>query len=56
MVWQVIEIINELVKITAGTRHGSFWLYVDEESTETVCTICDANPQAKNKCRALRGN
>jgi hypothetical protein len=56
MGWQVIEIINELVKVAARTRRGGFWLHVDEESMETACTICDANPQAKNKCGALRGN
>jgi hypothetical protein len=37
------------------TRRGSFWLHVNEESTETVRTIYDADPQAKNKRRALRG-
>jgi hypothetical protein len=37
------------------TRHGSFQLHVDEELTETAHTICDADPRAKNKHRALRG-
>jgi hypothetical protein len=53
---QVVEIINELVDVTAKTRRGSLWLHVDEESTEIARTICDADPQAKNKCRALKGN
>jgi hypothetical protein len=53
---QVIEIINELVKVTAKICHGSLWLDVDEESPEIAHTICDADPRAKNKCRALRGN
>jgi hypothetical protein len=37
------------------TCHGSFWLHVDEESTETARSICDVDPRAKNKRRALRG-
>jgi hypothetical protein len=53
---QVVEIINELVEVAAKTRRGSLWLHVDEESTEIAHTICDADPRAKNKCRALRGN
>jgi hypothetical protein len=38
------------------TRRGSFRLRVNEESTETTRTICDADPRAKNKRRALRGH
>jgi hypothetical protein len=38
------------------TRRKSFQLHVDDESTKTAGTICDANPQAKNKCRAPRGH
>jgi hypothetical protein len=53
---QVIEIINELVEVAAKTSRRSLWLHVDEESTEIARTICDADPRAKNKCRALRGN
>jgi hypothetical protein len=37
------------------TRRRSFWLHVNKESTETARTICDADPRAKNKRRALRG-
>jgi hypothetical protein len=37
------------------TRRESYWLYVNEESTETAHAICDADPRAKNKRRALRG-
>jgi hypothetical protein len=53
---QVIEIIDELVEVAAKICHGSFWLHVDEESLKIAHTICDADPRAKNKCRALRGN
>jgi hypothetical protein len=53
---QVVEIINELVEVAAKTCCGSLWLHVDEESMEIAHTICDADPRAKNKCRALRGN
>jgi hypothetical protein len=38
------------------TRRGSFQLHVDEESTETARTICDTDPRAENKRRALRGH
>jgi hypothetical protein len=53
---QVIEIINELAEVAAKTRRGSLWLHVDKKSMEIARTICDADPRAKNKCRALRGN
>jgi hypothetical protein len=53
---QVIEIINELVEVAARIRRGSLWLHVDEESPKMAHTICNADPRAKNKCRALRGN
>jgi hypothetical protein len=53
---QVVEIINKLVEVAAKIRHGSLWLHVDEESSEIAHTICDADPRAKNKCRALGGN
>jgi hypothetical protein len=53
---QVVEPVDELVEVAAGIRSGSLWLHVDEESTEVACTVCDADPRAKNKCRALRGN
>jgi hypothetical protein len=53
---QVIEIINELVKVAARIRRGSLWLHVDEESMKIARTICDADPRAKNECRALRRN
>jgi hypothetical protein len=38
------------------TRRGSFWLHVDEKSTETARTIYSTDPRAKNKCRVLRGH
>jgi hypothetical protein len=53
---QVIENIDELVEVVAKIRHGSLWLHVDEESPEIAYTICDVDPRAKNKCRALGGN
>jgi hypothetical protein len=53
---QVIEIIGELVEVAAKIRHRSLWLHVDEEPQEIAYTICDADPRAKNKCRALGGN
>jgi hypothetical protein len=53
---QVVEIINKLVEVAMKTRRGSLWLHVDEESMKIARTICDANPRAKNKCPALRGN
>jgi hypothetical protein len=53
---QVVEIIDELVEVAAGIRSRSLWLHVNKESTEVARTICDADPRAKNKCRALRGN
>jgi hypothetical protein len=56
MDWQVVEIIDKLVEVAAKIRHGSLWLHVDEESPEIAHTIYDADPRAKNKCRALRGN
>jgi hypothetical protein len=37
-------------------RSGSLWLHVDEESPKIAHNICDADPRAKNECRALRGN
>jgi hypothetical protein len=37
------------------THRGSFQLHIDEESTETARAICDADPRAKYKRRALRG-
>jgi hypothetical protein len=52
---QVVEIINKLVEVAVAIRHGSLWLHVEEESPEIAHTICDADPRAKNKCRALRG-
>jgi hypothetical protein len=53
---QVVEIINELVEVTVRIRRRSLWLHVDEELPKIAHTICDADPRAKNKCRALRGN
>jgi hypothetical protein len=53
---QVIEIIDELVEIAAKIHHGSLSLHVNEQSPEIAHTICDADPRAKNKCRALRGS
>jgi hypothetical protein len=53
---QVIEIIDDLVEVAAGICRGSLWLHVDEESMKVARTICDADPRAKNECRALRGN
>jgi hypothetical protein len=38
------------------TRRESFRLHVDDESTKIARTICDANPRAKNKRRAIRGH
>jgi hypothetical protein len=38
------------------TRRGSFQLHVDDESTKIARTICNANPQAENERRALRGH
>jgi hypothetical protein len=38
------------------THRGSFRLHVDEELTKIARTICDANPRAENKRRALRGH
>jgi hypothetical protein len=55
MDWQVVEIINKLVEAATKTCHGSFRLHIDKESTEAARTICDTDPQAKNKRRALRG-
>jgi hypothetical protein len=52
---QVVEIIDELVEVAVWTRRGSPWLHV-EESTEIAHTICDVDPRAKNKCRALGGS
>jgi hypothetical protein len=53
---QVVEFIDELVEATAGIRSEGFWHHVDEESPKIARTIYDANPRAKNECRALRGN
>jgi hypothetical protein len=53
---KVIEIVDELVEVAAEIRNGSLWLHVDEESLKIAHTICDADPRAKNECRALRGN
>jgi hypothetical protein len=36
---QVIEIVDELVKVAAGIRRGSLWLHVDEESTKVAWRI-----------------
>jgi hypothetical protein len=41
---QAIEIIDELVKVTAEIRSGSLWLHVDEDSPKIAHTICDADP------------
>jgi hypothetical protein len=38
------------------TRRESFQLHVDDESTKTAHTICDANARAENEHRALRGH
>jgi hypothetical protein len=35
------------------THRESFRLHINEESTKIARTICDANPRAENKCRAL---
>jgi hypothetical protein len=53
---QVVELVDELVEVAARIRSDSFWPHVDEESPKAARTICDANPRAKNKCLALRGN
>jgi hypothetical protein len=44
MKWQVVEPVDELVKVAAEIRNGSLWLYVDEESLKIAHTICDADP------------
>jgi hypothetical protein len=41
---QVVELIDELVKVAAEIRNGSLWLHVNEEPPEIAHTICDANP------------
>jgi hypothetical protein len=41
---QVVEPVDELVKVAAEIRSEGFWLHVDEESPETVRTICNADP------------
>jgi hypothetical protein len=56
MEWQVVELIDELVEAAARIRSDGFRPHVDEESLKVAHTICDANPRAKNECRALRGN
>jgi hypothetical protein len=53
---QVVEFIDELVEAVAGIRSEGFWRHVDKESPKVTRTICDANPRAKNECRALGGN
>jgi hypothetical protein len=44
MKWQVVEPVDELVKVAAEIRNGSLWLHVDEESPKIAHTICDADP------------
>jgi hypothetical protein len=56
MDWQVIKIIDEFVEVTVKICHENLWLHINEESPKIAHTICDADPRAKNKCRALRGN
>jgi hypothetical protein len=41
---QVVEPIDELVKVVAEIRNGSLWLHVNEESSKIARTICDADP------------
>jgi hypothetical protein len=41
---QVVEPVDELVKVAAEIRNGSLWLHVDEESPKIAHTICDALP------------
>jgi hypothetical protein len=53
---QVVELVEELVEVAARIRSEGFWPHVDEESLKVICTICDADPRAKNECRTLRGN
>jgi hypothetical protein len=53
---QVVELIDELVEAAARIRSEGFRPHVDEESLKVARTICDADPRAKNECRALRGN
>jgi hypothetical protein len=53
---QVVELIDELVEAAARVRSEGFRPHVDEESPKVARTIYDADPQAKNECRALRGN
>jgi hypothetical protein len=38
-----------------GIRSGSLWLHVDEESLKIAHIIYDADPRAKDQCRALEG-
>jgi hypothetical protein len=51
MEWQVVELVDELVEAAVGIRSGGFWRHVNEESPKIACTICDANPRAKDECR-----
>jgi hypothetical protein len=54
---QVIEIIDELVEVSMKTRCESFRLHdIDNEPMKIACTVCDTDPRAKNKRRALRGH
>jgi hypothetical protein len=53
---QVVELVDELVEAAVRIRSDGFRLHVDEESPKVARTICDANPQAKNERRTLRGN
>jgi hypothetical protein len=41
---QVVEPVDELVKVAAEIRNGGLWLRVDEESPKIAHTICDADP------------
>jgi hypothetical protein len=53
---QAVEPINELVEVAVRIRSEGLRPHVDEESPKIAHTICDADPRAKNECRALRGN
>jgi hypothetical protein len=41
---QVVEPIDELVKVVAEIRNGSLWLHVVKESPKIAHIICDADP------------
>jgi hypothetical protein len=53
---QAVEPVNELVEVATRIRSEGLRPHVDEESLKITNTIYDADPRAKNECRALRGN